>query len=462
MRRLAFAAVIALALAAAPAAQAAFPGQNGKIAFAKIDGNFDQIFTINPDGTGEMELTSSSDLVNAETPNWSPDGQKIVFCRGQCFQFDPNSEIWVMNADGTDQHKVPNTGSTDFQPAFVDNSHIVFVRFPNTGRAEIWVINADGTGATQLTTPPSGSFDQNPTSSPNGQTIAFSRSNTAGSDAVIYTVSSSPPPGTATPITNNHGMNDIIDDEPNFSPGGGTIAFQRCPAIEGCSGTPSNLFTVPAGGGLIMQITNSTQPSDGANCQPAYAPDGSRIVFAQFPGFDCQQATSFSAPAGRAAVSAQTMAFIGPGGGAVQPFTAGIEPDWQPLAVPPAAGGGAGAAAKPDLGKCFGHDVTIAGTNGPDKITGTPGPDVIHGYRGKDEIDGLAGDDILCGGRGKDKILGKAQDDILIGGKGADYLNGGAGQNRLFGGTPGAKQQDFNNVCVNGPNDKLTNCQTVK
>jgi hypothetical protein len=46
--------------------------------------------------------------------------------------------------------------------------------------------------------------------------------------------------------------------------------------------------------------------------------------------------------------------------------------------------------------------------------------------------------------------------------KQADFLNGGTGQNRLFGGTPGAPQQEFNNVCVNGPNDKLTNCQVFK
>jgi Tol biopolymer transport system component len=195
MRRLAIAACIAAtALIAAPAANAAFPGTNGKIAFVRLDGNFDQIFTINPDGTGEGQLTSSSNSLSNETPSWSADGQKIVFCRGDCF-FDSNSEIWVMNADGTDQHKVPNTGPNDLEPAFLPDGRIVFTRQPNVGGAQIWIINADGSGATQLTTPPGSDFDQNPTSSPNGQTIAFSRGDFG--DTVIYTVPSAG--GTATP-----------------------------------------------------------------------------------------------------------------------------------------------------------------------------------------------------------------------------------------------------------------------
>jgi Tol biopolymer transport system component len=409
MRRLAIAACIAAtALIAAPAANAAFPGTNGKIAFVRLDGNFDQIFTINPDGTGEGQLTSSSNSLSNETPSWSADGQKIVFCRGDCF-FDSNSEIWVMNADGTDQHKVPNTGPNDLEPAFLPDGRIVFTRQPNVGGAQIWIINADGSGATQLTTPPGSDFDQNPTSSPNGQTIAFSRGDFG--DTVIYTVPSAG--GTATPLTNNHGASSITDDEPNYSPDGGTIAFQRCPTIEGCApSTPSNLFTVPAGGGATTQITNSSTSSEGANCQPAYAPDGSRIVFAQFPNdVNCQEISAFSAPAPRAASSADGLAFIGPSGGAVQSFVAGIEPNWQPVAIPPPA---QPAAAGPQ-GKCFGANITIFGTNGNDKIVGTPGDDVIHGFRGKDKINGKGGDDILCGGRGEDKILGKAGDDVLIG-----------------------------------------------
>jgi uncharacterized delta-60 repeat protein len=70
--------------------------------------------------------------------------------------------------------------------------------------------------------------------------------------------------------------------------------------------------------------------------------------------------------------------------------------------------------------KCAGKVVTIAGTNGPDKLRGTKGKrDVIAGFGGRDRLRGLRGNDILCGGKGRDR---------LIGGKGRDRLRGGPGR----------------------------------
>jgi Tol biopolymer transport system component len=463
MRRLALATALAVALIVAPAAHAAFPGQNGKIAFVNDTGAGPAIFTVNPDGTGlSGPLTSGPN--NDQDPAWSADGQKIAYTHWVTSD-GSQTQVWVMNADGSGKVQL-TTGNQDCDPAFLPDGRVVFVRLKvatfcdlDEG-GEIWIRDLDGSEH-RLTLPPSNFFDTNPTSSPNGATIAFSRVDLGFGDAVIYTVPSGG--GTATPLTSDHEGSNILDSAPNYSPNGGTVAFQRCPAGETCTGSV-NLFTIGSGGGTPAQQTFSQNVSDPDNCQPAYAPDGTSIVFAQFPGSsDCQRITPGSAPVPQVVGGLPSLSFIGPSGGTVQPSSVvGFLPDWQPLTALPAAGGNAGAAAKPDLGKCFGHDVTIAGTTGNDKIVGTPGDDVIHGYRGNDKINGKGGDDILCGGRGKDKILGKAQDDILIGGKGADYLNGGTGQNKLFGGTPGAPQQDFNNTCVNGPNDKLENCQTVK
>ena len=78
-------------------AQAAFPGKNGRIAFAfngREPGSAWQIVTINPDGTGEKWLTHSSDPFHNHSPSYSPDGRMIAWER--------NGNIWVMNADGTD------------------------------------------------------------------------------------------------------------------------------------------------------------------------------------------------------------------------------------------------------------------------------------------------------------------------------------------------------------------------
>jgi Ca2+-binding RTX toxin-like protein len=101
------------------------------------------------------------------------------------------------------------------------------------------------------------------------------------------------------------------------------------------------------------------------------------------------------------------------------------------------------AAEAPDA--CSGLKVTVAGTDGDDRLKGTPGPDVIAGDDGNDVIDGLGGDDVVCGGAGADRLNGGAGDDIVDGGlderyeEDADYyqwagdsLTGGPGDDELI------------------------------
>ena len=65
-------------------------------------------------GTGQTRLTNDSGG-NAESA-WSPDGQKIAF---STFRDGPSREIYVMNADGSAQTRLTNTGfnfDPDWQP----------------------------------------------------------------------------------------------------------------------------------------------------------------------------------------------------------------------------------------------------------------------------------------------------------------------------------------------------------
>src|SRR5213594_2271597 len=80
-------------------AHATFPGKNGRIAFVQGP----DIFTMNPDGTNIKQLTHVGPDGLASWPAWSADGKQIVF------EFRPPDripQIWVMNADGSDQHLV--------------------------------------------------------------------------------------------------------------------------------------------------------------------------------------------------------------------------------------------------------------------------------------------------------------------------------------------------------------------
>ena len=90
-------------------ATAALPGQNGLIAFASNrDGNF-EIYVMNPDGSGQTNITNNPASDNY--PAWSPDGSKIAFSSDR----DGNAEIYVMNADGSGVRRVADRPSATVQ-----------------------------------------------------------------------------------------------------------------------------------------------------------------------------------------------------------------------------------------------------------------------------------------------------------------------------------------------------------
>jgi Ca2+-binding RTX toxin-like protein len=94
----------------------------------------------------------------------------------------------------------------------------------------------------------------------------------------------------------------------------------------------------------------------------------------------------------------------------------------------------------PDVVTCRGEQVTIVGTDGPDRRFGTPGRDVIAGLGGNDLLLGLGGNDLICGGAGNDTLKGGGGNDGLYGEAGSDTLKGGAGKDKLKGGAGRDKQ----------------------
>ena len=89
--------LVAAALASGGAAQGAYPGSNGKIAFESTrDGNL-EIYAMNADGSGQTNLTR--DPAEESDPVWSPDGTRIAFVKA----LEGHRNIWVMNADGSGQ-----------------------------------------------------------------------------------------------------------------------------------------------------------------------------------------------------------------------------------------------------------------------------------------------------------------------------------------------------------------------
>ena len=85
-----------------------------RIAFMSTyrDGSNTDIYVMNANGTGVTRLTD--DPAPDEYPAWSPDRSKIAFASNR----DGNWEIYVMNADGTGQTNLTNDPAIDHSPAW--------------------------------------------------------------------------------------------------------------------------------------------------------------------------------------------------------------------------------------------------------------------------------------------------------------------------------------------------------
>jgi serine/threonine protein kinase/Tol biopolymer transport system component len=96
----------------------------------------------------------------------SPDGRIVYAAR-----VGDNSDIWIMNADGTGAKPLTSDAYTDSRPTVTpDGRYIVFQSFRPDNVPHIWRMDADGSNLKQLT---SGTEDHNPTVSPDGRWVAF-------------------------------------------------------------------------------------------------------------------------------------------------------------------------------------------------------------------------------------------------------------------------------------------------
>lgn len=272
MRKLIIAGVLAAALAAVGAltatpAQATFPGANGKIAFSTDFGSDPQIFSVNPNGSGETQLTQSSDG-HAVAPDWSPDGTKIVFQGDQT----GNQQIYEMNANGSGRHQVfSDPGFDDLNPRLSpDGTKIAFSRCPVPGCA-IYTVNVNGTGLTQLTSPIWNTFDLE--WSPDGTKIAFD-SNQDGLLSAVW-------------VMNADGSNQqrltaaaLEADFPDWSPDGKHIIF-----TDNCCGLPSNVWVMNSDGSGLKQLTHFPATKSGGIA--TYSPDGKKIVLNSTLAYKC-------------------------------------------------------------------------------------------------------------------------------------------------------------------------------
>ncbi len=86
-----------------------------QIAFVSNDSGNDEIWVINRDGSGALQLTRDEYSWWDKHPSWSPDGSQLVFWSNRTGR----RQIWVMNADGSNLHSLSRTGYDDWDPVWI-------------------------------------------------------------------------------------------------------------------------------------------------------------------------------------------------------------------------------------------------------------------------------------------------------------------------------------------------------
>lgn len=125
---------------------------SNKIVFSRR-GNSEDIYVINVDGTGQTNITNAGFQESNTHPKWSPDGSKIAFAYYYDLLTAP-AVICIMNANGSNRACITDEFTRDdYYPSWSsDGLRLAFSGYSyDDGYSQIYVMNADGTNLVQVT-----------------------------------------------------------------------------------------------------------------------------------------------------------------------------------------------------------------------------------------------------------------------------------------------------------------------
>ena len=253
-------AAAALAAGLAAALPAAAAHNAARIAFSS--GTFPSggdivVYDVHGELVANLTPGNPSPYTDDRQPSWSPDGARIAFMSHRD-AFNAQ-EIYVMNADGTDQRRLTydsgDSQTWNVEPAWApDGSLIAFRKAKERQPDEIWVMKPDGSGQRRVALSPGDA--ESPQWSPDSTRLLYERSN-GPREIYVVDVAGGEPRNLTPPNTTDLGA--------AWSPDGRRIAFV-------------------SGSGLSLAVMNA----DGSDRRvlgpraaspPSWSPDGSAIAF---------------------------------------------------------------------------------------------------------------------------------------------------------------------------------------
>jgi len=242
----------------------------GVIAFvSNRNGNHD-IYIMNADGSDQRQLTTSPDQDG--WPNWSPDGKQMAFQSNRSGALN----IYLMDVlggsrvDDSKAQRLTNSppGRGSWEPAWSPDGKWIAYSAQQTSGSDIFLTNPDGTGRQRLTD--NKAIDGAPAWSPDGKQIAFFSDRDGNWEIYVMNADGS----NVRRLTHHPGQ----DHSPAWSPDGARIAF-----VSERDGNEEIYLTLaphasagvnPDGANLLRLTHNKAE-----DWFPAWSPDGKRIAF---------------------------------------------------------------------------------------------------------------------------------------------------------------------------------------
>jgi TolB protein len=221
------------------------------------------------DGRRVRNLTRS--LASDQSPDWSPDGSRVVFVRESS-----QRDLYMLDADGGGLVTLTDDAEPESDPVWSpDGSRVAFARtdtYWDSVDTDIYIVYPDaGSLPWQVTSRPGD--DEAPTWSPDGSRIAFTCSaGTRRDDPDHLCVVNADRSGLDTLVADT-----LYRPAPAWSPDGSRIAF-RCPDAEYDNGDISSIRYYLC---LVGVEDSAVQRFPDVELDaPQWSPDGSRILYA--------------------------------------------------------------------------------------------------------------------------------------------------------------------------------------
>lgn len=236
--------------------------QSDKIAFVSDRDGDQEIYVMNSNGSGQHRLTF---FVGADDfPAWSPDGRTLAFVRTE----NGSPSIYLMNADGTNIRKIPRPGLTPYGPiSWAPNGQRIAFSLAPYG-ADIFAVDTDGANLTNLTRGRM-NYARQPSWSPDGSKIAFTAPGPVYAAAEIWIMNSDG--NDLRRITTSQPLTNI--GPPRWSPNGERIVFADADQDMG----DNNVLVHIQSDGFGRVVPFYDQGS--LIFSPSFSPDGGFILF---------------------------------------------------------------------------------------------------------------------------------------------------------------------------------------